>query len=351
MVRKTLLFFLMVLSVMNINALNRPIVIAHRGASGYLPEHILAGKAMAHAQGVDFWEQDVVLTKDNEIIIVHDLYLERLTDVAELFPKRARKDGKYYAIDFTLEEIKKLTMKEGFDPDTKKQTYPDRYPGGHPQFKISTLKEEIDFLIGLNRSTQKNVGLYLEIKHPFWHEKEGKNITKMVLDLLKSYGYDQKGKSGPTPIYIQCFDTETLKEIRQKYKSEIPLVQLIGEKEWGEDDRADNDFLKTAEGLKSISSFVQGIGPWMPQIVKGKDSQEKLQITNLVEEAHKLGLVVHPYTFRKDDLPSYVQNFDELLNIFFNEAHVDGVFSDFPDLAVQFIKEHIKSTTYPQKSH
>lgn len=103
------------------SALTKPsankVVIAHRGASGYLPEHSLPAKAMAYAQGADYLEQDLVMTKDNELVVLHDHYLDRVTDVADRFPDRARKDGRYYAIDFTLPEIKSLKFTEGFDID------------------------------------------------------------------------------------------------------------------------------------------------------------------------------------------------------------------------------------------
>ncbi len=97
------------------------VVIAHRGASGYLPEHTLPAKAMAYAQGADYLEQDLVMTKDNELVVLHDHYLDRVTDVAERFPDRARKDGRYYAIDFTLAEIKSLKFTEGFEIENGKK--------------------------------------------------------------------------------------------------------------------------------------------------------------------------------------------------------------------------------------
>ena len=91
---------------------NEKIVIAHRGASGYLPEHTLPAKAMAYAQGADYLEQDLVMTKDDHLVVLHDHYLDRVTDVADRFPDRARKDGRYYAIDFTLDEIRPSYWKE-----------------------------------------------------------------------------------------------------------------------------------------------------------------------------------------------------------------------------------------------
>lgn len=97
------------------------IVIAHRGASGYLPEHTLPAKAMAYAQGADYLEQDLVMTKDDQLVVLHDHYLDRVTDVAERFPQRARKDGRFYAIDFTLDEIRSLKFTEGFDVETARK--------------------------------------------------------------------------------------------------------------------------------------------------------------------------------------------------------------------------------------
>ena len=133
------------------------IVIAHRGASGYLPEHTLPAKAMAYAQGADYLEQDLVMTKDDQLVVLHDHYLDRVTDVAERFPDRARKDGRYYAIDFTLAEIRSLKFTEGFEIENGKkvQVYPGRFPMGKSDFRIHTFEEEIEFVQGLNRQKHR----------------------------------------------------------------------------------------------------------------------------------------------------------------------------------------------------
>lgn len=124
---------------------NEKMVIAHRGASGYLPEHTLPAKAMAYAQGADYLEQDLVMTRDDQLVVLHDHYLDRVTDVAERFPDRARKDGRYYAIDFTLDEIRSLKFTEGFEVENGKkvQVYPGRFPMGKSDFRIHTFEERL----------------------------------------------------------------------------------------------------------------------------------------------------------------------------------------------------------------
>ena len=164
--------------------MDKKIVIAHRGASGYLPEHTLEAKAMAHAMNVDFIEQDLVLSKDNVAIVIHDIYLDDVTNVATKYPDRKRKDNRYYVIDFTFEELKKLKVTERFNPKTGEQVFKNRFPIWKGNFKLHSLQEEIELLQGLNKSTGKNIGIYPEIKEPEFHKKEGKNLTKVVLKVL-----------------------------------------------------------------------------------------------------------------------------------------------------------------------
>src|SRR5680860_1507634 len=115
---------------------NKKVIIAHRGASGYLPEHTLAAKAMAYSMGADYLEQDIVMSKDNVPVVIHDIHLETVTDVAKKFPNRKRKDGKFYVIDFTFEELKQLNVSERFDPKTKKAVFPKRFPTFSSTFKL-----------------------------------------------------------------------------------------------------------------------------------------------------------------------------------------------------------------------
>ncbi|QMU99597.1 glycerophosphodiester phosphodiesterase [Borrelia sp. A-FGy1] len=305
-----------------------PIVIAHRGASGYLPEHTLEAKAYAYALGANYLEQDIVLTKDNIPIIMHDPEIDTTTNVAEIFPERAREDGRYYSVDFTLRELKSLKISERFDPKTRKAIYPNRFPLSDYHFKIPTLEEEIKFIQGLNKSTGKNVGIYPEIKKPFWHKQQGKDISKIVIEILNKYGY----KSKEDNIYLQIFDFDELKRIREEIGYKGKLVMLIGENDWDEAP-TDYEYIKSEEGMAEVAKYSDGIGPWIPQIIiDGK-------VSGLISLAHKHKMEIHPYTMRIDALPSYVKNANELLNLLFNEAKVDGIFTDFPDIAISFIKK------------
>ena len=167
-------------------------VVAHRGASGYLPEHTLASKAMAHAMNADYIEQDIVLSKDDIPIVIHDILLDDVTDVSEKYPNRKREDGKYYVIDFTFEELKSLEVTERFDSKTGLQIYPNRFPKGKSSFRLHSLQDEIELIQGLNKSTGKDIGIYPEIKNPEFHHENGKDISKIVLDILTKYGYSTK---------------------------------------------------------------------------------------------------------------------------------------------------------------
>ena len=305
------------------------LVIAHRGASGYLPEHTIAAKAMAYAQGADYIEQDLVMTKDDEVVVLHDHYLDTVTNVADLFPHRAREDGRFYVIDFTLAEIRQLAVYERFanKGGLKAPVFKDRFPLEKSTFRVNTFAEEIELIQGLNKSTGRTVGIYPEIKSPAFHREAGKDISAAVLQVLKDYGYRTKQDR----VFLQCFDPYELQRIHQQLFVEmemsVPLVQLLG---------TDPQFKPalTEAGLAQVAAYADGIGPSMFLVVKpGSD----VEVTDLVDRAHELGMVVHPYTFRRDQLPAFVDDYQQLLKIFLDDVGVDGVFTDFPDLTKEFI--------------
>ncbi|CAH0293182.1 glycerophosphodiester phosphodiesterase [bacteria symbiont BFo1 of Frankliniella occidentalis] len=324
-----------------------PIVIAHRGASGYLPEHSLPAKAMAYAQGADYLEQDLVMTKDDRLVVLHDHYLDRVTDVATRFPQRARADGRYYAIDFTLAEIKSLKFSEGFEIENGKkvQTFPGRFPMGKSDFRVHTFEEELEFIQGLNHSTGKNIGIYTEIKAPWFHRKEGKDISAKVLDVLKQYGYSGKDDK----VYLQCFDYNEVKRIKTELEPQramnLKLVQLIAYTKWDETQEQQNgkwvnysyDWMFKPGAMKTIAQYADGIGPDYHMLIADGSQRGDVRVTDMVKEAHLNKMVVHPYTVRADRLPPYVSDVDQLYDLLYHKAGVDGLFTDFPDKAVHFL--------------
>jgi glycerophosphoryl diester phosphodiesterase len=323
----------------------KPIVIAHRGASGYLPEHTFQAKTLAYSMGSDYLEQDLVLTKDNIPIVLHDIYLDTVTDIANSteFKSRNRTDGRYYAIDFTLAEIKTLKVSERFSekpPNTA--YYPQRFPKWFSKFEISSFKEEIGLVKGLEKSFKQSanfknkiVGIYPEIKQPEFHKNEGrKNFSEIVLQVLRDYNYTKS----TDPIFLQCFDPFELMRIRSELKSELTMIQLIDTES---DGKINYTYWGSEEGLKNISTFAQGIGPDKSLLIDLDSTKTKyLRPSEMSINAKKLNLAIHPYTFRVDSLPSYVNNHDELMDIFIHHVKVDGLFSDFPDVVVEYVKNN-----------
>ena len=304
-----------------------PIIIAHRGASGYLPEHTLEAVAMAHAMGADFIEQDVVLSKDGVPVVLHDVQIDTVTDAAEKFPDRARDDGRWYAIDFTLAELKTLNVHERTDSRTGAAAFPGRFPLGLGTFRIPTLDEELELIAGLNRSTGRTAGIYPELKAPAWHREQGAELTPIVLEVLARHGYTDKDD----PCFLQCFEFDEVRRVREEHGYKGRVVQLIG-------GRGRDGFDPTsAEGLDEVARFADGIGPALPMVLRA-ESDGTYAPTDLVHLAHERGLVVHPYTIRVDALPAGVEDADELFRLAFDVAGVDGVFTDHPDVGVRYLQ-------------
>ena len=312
------------------------IVIAHRGASGYLPEHTLEAKAMAYAMGADYIEQDVVMTADNQLIVLHDITLDRTTNVDEVFPNRARADGRYYAIDFTLAEIRQLRATEGYrllDNGEKQQGYAGRFPMASSSFMVPTFEEEIEMIQGLNKSTGKDIGIYPEIKQPAFHREEGKDISTAVVRTLKKYGYTSKQDK----VFLQTFEFEELQiihnEIFPAEGVDVKLIQLLG-------DPDAYPWMFEAGGMTKLATMADGIGPSHGLVIERSSTADNIKVTNLVADAHAAGMEVHPYTYRSDpgQVPDYAGSFEELLELHYFTAEVDGLFTDFPDKAVNFLR-------------
>lgn len=313
-----------------------PLIIAHRGASGYRPEHTLASYEMAIQMGADFIEPDLVSTKDLVLIARHENEISETTDVAahpEFASRKATKqvDGRnvtgWFTEDFTLAEIKTLRAKERL---------PFRNQSFNGEFEVPTFAEVIELAKRKSAETGRTIGVYPETKHPTYFRSIGLPLEESLLTTLKDAGY--QGRTAP--VYIQSFEVENLKMLRKV--TDLPLIQLMEAegRPWdftvSGDPRTYHD-LATPAGLAEIAKYADGIGPDKRMIVPEGPDHHLLSPTSLVRDAHAAGLLVHPWTFRSDGTflaPEYGGDPGREYVQFFTLG-VDGLFSDFSDTAVR----------------
>jgi glycerophosphoryl diester phosphodiesterase len=169
---------------------------------------------------------------------------------------------------------------------------------------------------------RRTVGIYPEIKHPRWHHDHGIDLARLLLDALAAHGYDD----AESPAYVQCFDPAELRRVREDLGCRLKLVQLVGEE-------PEYSPLLTAEGLAGVVRYADALGPSYKQLVAAQSFP--LRRSALAEAAKRAGLMLHPYTFRRDDLPAYATSLEALLGAFFSDIEVDGLFCDQPDIAVR----------------
>ena len=349
---------------------NAPLVIGHRGgANGYLPEHTLEAYALGISLGADYIEPDLVATKDGHLIARHEPNLIDTTNVKELpqFANRRRTvvldgvptDG-FFASDFTLAEIRQLRAV---------QSFPERDQSFNGRFQIPTLAEVIELAKRKSREEGRRIGIYPETKHPTYHQDIGLPLEDRLLAVLSAAGWNQRN----APVFIQSFETANLRYLRSK--TSVRLIQLVDANDvrpdgsldfskpydkpydWVVSNR-DGQFkdLLTPRGLQEVRGYADGIGPWKPYLISSAcksvqngacadvtgdglvDERDRVLLspTDVIANAHRLGLLVHPYTFRSEQkrlTGSFGGNpVNEYLA--FYEAGVDGLFSDFADTAV-----------------
>ncbi len=279
--------------------------------------------------GADYLEQDIVASRDDALLVLHDIHLDRISNVADLYPARARDDGRFYARDFDLDEIRQLTAWERMNADGS-AVYPKRFPARTGSFRLHTLRDELELLWSLNNATGRDVGIYPEIKRPAWHRDEGVDIAPLLLAELAHFGY----RDARANAYVQCFDAAESERLRRELGSELPLIQLIGDNAWRESP-TDFSALLTPAGIAAVSGFANGIGPSFEQLYTIENGYPVS--TGVVEMAHDAGLLVHPYTFRSDSLAHGFSSFDAMLGFALDTLQVDGLFTDFTDTARRFI--------------
>ncbi|VAV95307.1 Glycerophosphoryl diester phosphodiesterase [hydrothermal vent metagenome] len=325
----------------------RPIIIAHRGASGERPEHTLAAYQLAIDQGASFIEPDLVLTKDGVLVVRHENEISKTTDVSGKTEFEGRKttktiDGKkvtgWFTEDFTLAELKMLRAKERL-ADLRRDNV--KYNG---QFEIPTFEEVLQLLSSHAQKSGIRVGVYPETKHAFYFAGIGLPHEGPMLALLKQYGFD----GADDPVFIQSFEVGNLKLLKQK--TNIRLVQLVADK-GGPPDLKDQSYanMLTPAGLSRIAKYAAGIGP-AKSLVLSRDGLGMLDVpTGLVAAAHEAGLLVHPWTFRRENYflptnfksgvdPTKSGDLEAEIRAY-RRAGVDGFFSDNPAQVVNALDD------------
>jgi len=320
------------------------IVIAHRGASGYVPEHTLAAYFIAMQQGADYVEPDLVMTRDGVLVARHENEISQTTDVAqhpEFARRRTRKtiDGTpvegWFTEDFTLAELKRLRAVERL-PQLRPCNA--RFDG---MFDIPTLDE---ILTLVDAARPRRVGVYPETKHPSYFSAQGLAMEQPLVAMLERYGY--RGRDAP--VFIQSFETANLRELAQM--TEVPLVQLI--EDGGQpfdltqsnDPRSYADLISRA-GLDDVAAYADAVGVNKNLVLPRNGSGGLAQPTSLIEDAHAAGLRVHVWTLRAENhfLPQALRRASEEADLgdlpgeieAFLAAGVDGFFTDHPDIGVR----------------
>ncbi|MFO7191212.1 MULTISPECIES: glycerophosphodiester phosphodiesterase [Thermocrispum] len=325
----------------------KDLVIGHRGSSGYRPEHTLASYRLAARMGADYIEPDLVVTKDGVLVARHENEISETTDVAEHPEFADRKttktiDGQeitgWFTEDFTLAELKTLRAKERV-PDIRQRNtiYDERYT-------IPTFAEVLKEAKRLSKELGRPIGVYPETKHPTYFRKIGLPIEPRLVAELKKAGLNHPNAK----VIVQSFEVSNLKELDRQLR--VPLVQLISSTgapydfvDSG-DPRTYADLI-TPKGLREIASYADGIGPDKQLVIPWNPDGTLGEPTRLVRDAHRVGLKVHPYTFRAEnsflpadfrssDNPAHYGRIHEELEVYF-DAGVDGVFTDNPDIGVE----------------
>jgi glycerophosphoryl diester phosphodiesterase len=322
-----------------------PLVIGHRGASGYRPEHTLASYQLAIEMGADYIEPDLVATRDHVLVARHENEIGGTTDLAdhpEFADRRTTKtiDGNpvtgWFTEDFTLAELRTLRARERLPLLRPANTAFDGL------YQVPTLQEVIDL------ARRAGVGIYPETKHPTYFDTIGLSLEEPLVATLQANGY--RGRNAP--VFIQSFEVANLKELARRTR--VPLVQLLDatgrpyDFVVAGDPRTYAD-LATPEGLAEIATYADGIGPNKNLIVPRDAGGNLLDPTGLVRDAHRAGLQVHPWTFRRENeflpadfrqgnpaSPEFLRATGDApaeFRLFFRLG-VDGLFSDHPDTAV-----------------
>lgn len=312
------------------------VVIGHRGASGYLPEHTIESYQRAIDQGADYIEPDLVSTKDKVLISRHENEISETTNVQDVFPARkaikvidGKKVSGWFVEDFTFEEIKRLRAR---------QRLSIRPQGENDKFHIPSFEEILQLVKTNELQKNRKIGIIPELKHSNYFHSINLPLEEPLIELLKKYDLN----NAKSLVIIQSFEVGNLKKLKKM--TPVKRIQLIGEKDetpFGEDYTYKT--MMTVEGLRKITSYANGIGPSKKWLIKDENNQ--FSPSDEFKNALLMDLEVYPFTFRNETyflLPGFKSAMEEYE--FFMKMGVSGVFSDFPDTAVK-VKNSIKKDT------
>jgi glycerophosphoryl diester phosphodiesterase len=331
---------------------HRVLIIGHRGASGYRPEHTLASYELAARMGADYVEPDLVTTKDHVLVARHEPNITDTTNVADHPEFASRKTTKtidgltqtgWFTDDFTLAELKTLRAKERLPLVRQGNTL---YDG---RYQVPTFQEVIDLVKRLSKELHRDIGIYPETKHPTYFRDEGLPLEELLVKTLDRNGLNRRDAK----VFVQSFEISNLKALNGVLR--VPIVQLLDAKNLKPADvvkaggTTTYGDMATPQGLKDIAKYADGVGPSKDYIVPRDAAGNSLAPTSFLTDAHAAGLVVHPYTFRRENqfLPAELRvgnpsdpNFPNLVGKAFDEDQqffklgVDGIFTDNADIGV-----------------
>jgi glycerophosphoryl diester phosphodiesterase len=313
----------------------RPIVIAHRGASGHRPEHTLAAYSLAIDMGADYIEPDLVSTKDSVLVARHENEIGGTTDVATRFPDRRTThtiDGRsvtgWFTEDFTLAELRTLRTNERLS--FRSHAYDGREP-------IPTFEEILDLVERRSQETGRRIGVYPETKHSSYFRSIGLPVEEPLLAALARRGWTTPA----APVFIQSFEVANLRALRAR--TGVRLVQLIDVRGGPADAKTAPDVpatyasMITPAGLARIAEYANAVGVEKSLVQPIDSTGRRGPPTSIVAEAHRAGLAVHVWTLRSDSvyLPKAYAGYAAAEWRLFASLGVDGIFGDFPDVGVK----------------
>jgi glycerophosphoryl diester phosphodiesterase len=325
-----------------------PLVIGHRGASGYRPEHTLASYELAARMGADFIEPDIVSTRDHVLVVRHENEISETTDVADHPEFAARKATKtvdgvaitgWFAEDLTLAELLTLRAKERLPQVRQENTL---YDG---RWTVPTLQEVFELRERLSTELDRPIGIIPETKHPTYFKSVGLPLEEKLVAMVRAFDLD----TARAPIVIQSFELNNLVELREKFRFSAPEVFLTSTSGKGFGDSQTYAELLTPAGLKTMSAWVTSIGPDKNQVIPRNADGSLGSPTSLVADAHAAGLTVVPYAFRAENqfLPTDLRvgtnpnDFGKAIaeDVTFMRTGIDGLFCDQPDICVEARKD------------